>query len=167
MRGTSFVVLLNILSKRLKKNNYNEFFEKMMNFIPNILYELNIKDMNNILKSFYNLDIMNSKVCEIMYPKILYNMDNINDAHLLSSLCYIFYKYNFEHLHFFECLKKKSLKLMNTFDAQDFYKFIFSLYKKNICVKQIMEEKKNDISAFKSFYNEEQKRFFSEICNMN
>ncbi|CRH00642.1 conserved Plasmodium protein, unknown function [Plasmodium relictum] len=164
MNGISFVIILNILSKRLKKNSYNEFFKKMMNYLPNILYELNLKDMNNILNCFYNLELNDKKVCEIFYLKILSNVNSI-DAFTLSSLCYIFYKYNFEKFFFFECLKRKGLDLLNDFNADQFYKFIFSLYKKNICLKEIIEKKKN-ISAFLPSYNDEEKLFICEIFNI-
>ncbi|SCQ16645.1 conserved Plasmodium protein, unknown function [Plasmodium ovale] len=163
MNGLSFVILLTILSKRLKKNNYNEFFKKMMNYLPNIMYELNVKDMYNILTCFYNLELSNTKICEIFYMKILANINNVDDASTISSLCHIFYKYNFTHLHFFERLKKRGLCLLNNFDAMPLYIFIFSLYKMNICVKEIVERKKNDIYMFFPNYNEEQKLF---MCDM-
>ncbi|CRG97804.1 conserved Plasmodium protein, unknown function [Plasmodium gallinaceum] len=165
MNGISFVIILNILSKRLKKNNYNEFFKKMMNYLPNILYELNLKDMSNILNCFYNLELNDKKVCELFYLKILSNINKI-DALTLSSLCYIFYKYNFENIHFFECLKKTGFNLLDDFDANQFYKFIFSLYKKKICLKEIIEKKKNDILSFLPNYSDEEKLFICEIFNL-
>ncbi|SBT70793.1 conserved Plasmodium protein, unknown function [Plasmodium malariae] len=163
MNGISFVIILNILSKRLKKNNYNDFFKKMMNYLPNVIYELNIQDMNNILNCFYNLELSNTTVCEMFCPKIISNLDKVEDTYTLSSLCYIFYKYDFENLHFFECLKKRGLCLLNDFDATEFYRFIFSLYKKNICLKDIIEKKKNDVFTFLSNYNDEEKLFMCKF----
>ncbi|CAD2108045.1 conserved Plasmodium protein, unknown function [Plasmodium vinckei] len=162
MNGTSFVILLNIFSKRLKKHSYDEFFKKMINYIPNIIYDLNTKDMNNILNIFYNIELNNPKICEMFYKKILSNI-NKEGAFIISSLCYIYYKYNFEYLHFFERLKKRGLCVLNDFDAIEFYKFIFSLYKKNICIKEIINSKKNDIMALLPKYNEEQKLFICDI----
>ncbi|VWU53358.1 conserved protein, unknown function, partial [Hepatocystis sp. ex Piliocolobus tephrosceles] len=163
MNGVLFVIILNILSKRLKKNNYNEFFKKMIDNLPNILYELNIKDMINILNIYYNLELINTKICEIFYMKILANINTINDTSTLSSLCYIFYKYNYKHLHMFEYLKKRGVYLINKFDAIQFYKFIFPLYKKNICLKEIINLKKNDVLTFLPSYNDEQKLFMCEL----
>ncbi|CXI59348.1 conserved Plasmodium protein, unknown function [Plasmodium berghei] len=162
MNGTSFVILLNIFSKRLKKHSYDEFFRKMIIYIPNIMYDLNLKDINNILNIFYNIELNNPKICEMFYKKILSNI-NKEGAFIISSLCYIFYKYNFEYLHFFERLKKRGLSVLNDFDAIEFYKFIFSLYKKNICLKEIINHKKNDVIALLPNYNEEQKIFICDI----
>lgn len=163
MNGVSFVIILNILSARLKKNNYNDFFKKMMNYLPNVMYELNIRDMNNILSCFYNLELSDTRICDIFYHKILSNLNNVEDTFTLSSLCYIFFKYNFENQHFFERLKKRGLVLLDNFDSEQLYKFVFSLYNKNICLEEIVNKKKNDVFAFLSDYNDEQRLFMSEI----
>ncbi|GAW81538.1 hypothetical protein, conserved [Plasmodium gonderi] len=163
MNGVSFVIILNILSARLKKNNYNDFFQKMLNYLPNVLYELNIRDMNNIMSCFHNLELSDTKICDIFYLKILSNLNKIEDSFTLSSLCYIFYKYNFENLHFYECLKRRGLHLLNNFDAKQLYKFVFSLYKKNICLKEIIEKKKNDVFSFLPHYNDEQRLFMCDF----
>ncbi|KJP88789.1 hypothetical protein AK88_01479 [Plasmodium fragile] len=163
MNGISFVIILNILSARLKKNNYNDFFKKMMNYLPNVMYELNIRDMNNILTCFHNLELNDSRICDIFYQKILSNLNRVEDTLTLSSLCYIFYKYNFENQHFFECLKKRGLLLLNNFEAKPFYKFVFSLHNRNICLKEIVDKKKNDVFAFLSYYNDEERLFMGEI----
>ncbi|ANQ08789.1 Uncharacterized protein PCOAH_00031520 [Plasmodium coatneyi] len=163
MNGVSFVIILNILSARLKKNNYNYFFKKMMNYLPNVMYELNVRDMNNILSCFHNLELSDTRICDIFYQKILSNLNRVEDTFTLSSLCYIFYKYNFQNQHFFECLKKRGLVLLDNFDAGQLYKFVFSLHSKNICLKEIVDRKKNDVFAFLSDYNDEQRLFMGEI----
>ncbi|CAG9475166.1 unnamed protein product [Plasmodium vivax] len=163
MNGVSFVIILNILSARLKKNNYNDFFKKMMNYLPNVMYELNIRDMNNILSCFHNLELSDTRLCDIFYQKILSNLNRVEDTFTLSSVCYIFYKYDFENRHFFECLKRRGLLLLDNFDAGQFYKFVFSLHGKNICLKEIIDKKKNDVFAFLPDYNDEQRLFMGEI----
>ncbi|GAB67052.1 hypothetical protein PCYB_104020 [Plasmodium cynomolgi strain B] len=155
MNGVSFC--------EIEKNNYNDFFKKMMNYLPNVMYELNVRDMNNILSCFHNLELSDTRICDIFYQKILSNLNRVEDTFTLSSLCYIFYKYNFENQYFFECLKRRGLLLLDNFDAGQFYKFVFSLHNKNICLKEIVDKKKNDVLAFLSDYNDEQRLFMGEI----
>lgn len=100
MNGVSYVLLLNILSTRLKKNSYNFFFEKMRQNIPNILFDLNLKDIINILNCFYNIELHHKSICDIissfLFVLSTYILVYLPECSFL--LNYYIFLFRFEHI---------------------------------------------------------------------
>ncbi|UVC54613.1 hypothetical protein MACJ_003576 [Theileria orientalis] len=120
MDRDAFMDCLWVLSRRLKLNTQKNFFKKLAQHVPNILYSLDALDIVKVLWNLHNAGYKDVNICRKVYMKFMDHMEELSEKGIsqiyncnLSAACLAFGRFGYRNMDLYSKIEPKISKSCN------------------------------------------------------
>lgn len=137
-RKNDLLDTLLIFSRRLKLNTQKDFFTKLANHVPNVLYSLNGFEIVRVLWNLSDAGYNNMDICRNVRQKFLDRINELSDDDL-GSACLAFGRYGYRNLELYEKIQEKLSRHCN---ANSLFQVSWGLFLASVDATNLIETRK-------------------------